>query len=292
MTTTALEPCRACAPPLPPMRYFVRRRLTNAAVTLAALGLVTWQTRRLELALRPSAFFTGWILLAIVAFCALYNIRKRFPALPIGSSAAWLQGHVYAALASAGVLALHAPLRWPNGWLEGTLFALYAATMLSGVVGLYWTRTLPRRLSRVSEEVIYERIPMLRGQLRDRAHNAVLTAVKTAGATTLGEFYRDRLHDFFERRRGWGYRLYPTMTRRKLLLAALTEATRYFTDAEREIAEHLFSLVRRRDELDFHESLQWRLRAWLFVHIGLTLPLLLTAALHAWLAHAYDGSGA
>lgn len=271
------------------MRYFVRRRLTNAAATLLAVGAIGWYARRLELGLRSSSFFTGWLLLAAVAFCALYNVRKRLPAAPLGSSAAWLQAHIYVAIGSVGVLALHVPWRWPNGWLEGTLFWLYAATIVSGVIGLYWSRTLPRRLSKVSEEVVYERIPMLRGQLRDRAQAAVLAAVRTGGATTLGEFYRDRLHDFFERRRGWRYRLLPDMNLRKQLLAELTEATRYLSEAERETAEHLFALVRRRDELDYHEALQWRLRAWLFVHIALTVPLLAGAALHAWLAHAYWG---
>ncbi len=273
-------------------RTFARRRLINAALTLAAFALVAWQARRLEAALHSSSIFTGWILLAAVVGCALYNVRKRFPAAPVGTSAAWLQAHIYLAIGSVGVFLLHAPLRWPNGWFEGTLFALYAATMASGLVGLYWTRTIPRRLSLASEEVIYERIPMLRGQLRDRAQHAVLAAVKTAGGATLGEFYRDRLHDYFERRRGWGYRLVPTVTRRKELLAELTEATRYFSEAERTTAEQLFALVRRRDDLDFHEALQWRLKAWLFVHIALVWPLLLAAGYHAWLAHQYFGGAA
>ena len=227
--------------------------------------------------------------MAAVAFCALYNARKRLPAAPLGSSAAWLQAHLYVALASGGVFALHVPWRWPNGWLEGALFALYAATLVSGVIGLYWTRTLPRKLSRISEEVVYERIPMLRGQLRDRAQAAVLTAVRTAGAATLGEFYRERLHDYFERRRGWRYRLLPNMDLRKQLLAELTESTRYFSDGERATAEQLFALVRRRDDLDFHEALQWRLKTWLFVHIALTAPLLAVAVVHAWLAHLFYG---
>ena len=119
-----------------------------------------------------------------------------------------------------------------------------------------------------------------------------MTAVRTAGATTLGEFYDVRLHDYFSTRRGWGYRLWPTSALRKSLLAELTEATRYLSDAERRTAEDLFALVRRRDDLDYHEAIQWRLRVWLFVHIGLTYPLLAAAGLHAWLAHVFYGGAA
>jgi hypothetical protein len=78
---------------------------------------------------------------------------------------------------------------------------------------------------------------------------------------------------------------------RKSLLADLTEVTRYLSDSERKTAEELFALVRKRDDLDYHEALQWRLRTWLFVHIALTWPLVAAAALHAWTAHLFYGGG-
>lgn len=272
-----------------PMRFFPRRRLINAAITLAALALVWVGTAWLENRLRPTSFLTGWLLLAALAFLGLFQVRKKLPAPPLGSSAAWLQAHIYAGLGSAGVFLLHTHARWPHGVLETTLAGLYLATFASGLVGLYWTRTVPRQLSRVADEVIYERIPALRGGLRDQAQAAVLSAVRTAGGATLGEFYNARLHGYFSTRRGWRYRLRPTSTLRKSLLAELTDVTRYLSDAERRTAEELFALVRRRDDLDYHEALQWRLRTWLFVHIALTYPLLAFAALHAWLAHLFTG---
>jgi hypothetical protein len=273
------------------MSFFARRRLVHSAATLAALVGAWWWADRLENRLESSSFFTGWLLLGAVLFLAAFQIRKKLPAPSFGSAAIWMQLHIYVGLATAGLFALHAGLRWPTGALETTLAASYAATFVSGLLGLYWTRTLPRRLSRVSEEVIYERIPALRGALRDRAQAAVLQTVRTAGATTLGEFYRDRLHDYFTLRRGWGYRLRPTSKVRKQLLAELTEATRYLSDAERKAAEDLFALVRSRDDLDYHEALQWRLRAWLFVHIALTYPLIALAVVHARAAYLFTGGG-
>jgi hypothetical protein len=271
------------------MSFFARRRFVNSAVTLAALGGAWWWTEQLENRLQSSSFFTGWLLLGAVLFLAGFQLRKKLPAPSWGSAALWMQLHIYAGLGTAGLYAMHAGVHWPTGVLETALAALYAATFASGLVGLYWTRTLPRRLSRVSEEMIYERIAALRGMLRDRAQAAVLTAVRTAGATTLGEFYRQRLHDYFSLRRGWGYRLWPTTRLRKELLAELTDATRYLSEAECKTAEDLFALVRSRDDLDYHEALQWRLRAWLFVHIALTYPLLAVAALHARAAHMFYG---
>jgi hypothetical protein len=274
------------------MTFFVRRRIANAAVMLAALGGVWGYARRLEASLHSSSFFSGWVLLGAMVFLAAFSLRKKLPAPPLGSAAAWLQVHIYIGIGSAGLFLMHVGWRWPGGWFEGALTALYAATFTSGMIGLYWTRTLPRRLSRLGEEVIYERIAALRGQLRDQAQAAVLSAVRGGGATTLGEFYNARLQDFFSRHRGWRYRLWPTAVLRKQLLAELTDATRYLSDDERKTAEELFALVRRRDDLDYHEALQWRLKAWLFVHIALTYPLLMAAALHAWLAHVFYGGSA
>lgn len=271
------------------MNFFARRRFVNSAVTLAALCAAALWAERLENRLHTSSYFTGWLLAGTIVFLASFQLRKKIPAPPLGSAAAWMQVHLYAGLATAGLFALHTRLRWPTGILETTLAALYGATFASGLIGLYWTRSVPRRLSRAGEEVLYERIAALRGALRERAQATVLAAVRTAGATTLGEFYNERLQGYFSMRRGWGYRLWPTTALRKQLMAELTDATRYLSDSERKTAEELFALLRSRDDLDFHEALQWRLRAWLFVHIGLTYPLLAVGGLHAWIAHVFYG---
>lgn len=271
------------------MKFFARRRLINSTATLLALGAIWLWTRRLEGTLRTSSFFTGWLLFGAIGFLAAFNLRKKAPAPGLGSGAAWMQAHIYTGLATVGVFAMHTSLRWPRGVVEGSLTLLYFATFVSGLVGLYWSRTLPKRLSRVGQEVIYERIPAMRGVFRDRAQATVLQMVRSGGTTTLGEFYAARLHDYFSRRRGWSYRFWPDSGLRKALLAELTEVTRYLSDAERRTAEDLFSLVRSRDDLDYQEALVWRLRTWLFVHIGLTYPLMAAACLHAGIAHVFSG---
>jgi hypothetical protein len=48
-------------------------------------------------------------------------------------------------------------------------------------------------------------------------------------------------------------------------------------------------LLRRKDDLDFHEARQRLLKNWLFVHIGLTYGLVTLALLHGLLALAFRG---
>jgi len=271
------------------MKSFVSRRLRNTALTVAALGGFAAWTRWREAGLNSTSFDTGYVLLAAILFLALYNLRKKLPVLPWTTSAGWLQAHLYVGLSTAVLFGLHVDWRIPNGIFETILACFFAATFVSGLVGLYWTRTLPFKLARVSEEVIYERIPLLRSQLRDRAKEVVLETVRSAGATTLGEFYSARLHHFFEEPRGWRYMLRPNNRLRRQLLDELTEVNRYLSEPERKTCEQLFALVRRRDDLDYHAALQWRLKAWLFLHIGLTYPLVAIACMHGLLAHLFDG---
>jgi hypothetical protein len=274
------------------MGFFLRRRVRNIGLTAMAVGAAWLWTRAQERQLGSTAFTTGYLLLAAVLFLALYNVRKKLPFLPLGSSSTWLQWHLYVGICSIGLFALHAGTPWPSGVLNSALAATYLATIASGLIGLFLTRTIPRQLARVGEEVLYERIPILRLQVRTQAGDAVFQSVTASGATTLANFYVNRLFDFFHRPRGTRYFLRPTTARRRSLMSELTAVRRYLSDQEQAACERLFALLRRKDDLDFHEARQRLLKGWLFVHIGLTYGLVVLALLHGVLALAFRGGGA
>jgi hypothetical protein len=232
------------------------------------------------------------LLLGAVLFLALYNVRKKLPFLPLGSSTAWLQWHLYVGMGTVAVFAMHVGAAWPNGILDSLLAVVYLLTFTSGIVGLYLTRTIPAQLARLGEEVLYERIPALRREVQRRSVEAVLESVTTSGATTLADFYTSRLYDFFGLSRGWVYLVRPTAARRRALMREMQDLRRYLSEQEQAGCERLFALVRRKDDLDFHDARQKVLKLWLFAHIGLTYGLVLLALLHGLLAHAFHGGGA
>lgn len=274
------------------MTYFVRRRVRNTSILLIALSIVWVVVRLQERTLGSPTFTTGYLLFAAVLFLALYNVRKKLPFLPLGSSTAWLQWHLYVGMGSAGLFALHAGLAWPNGVLETALAIIYLLTFASGLTGLYLTRSIPRQLARVGVEVIYERIPVFRRQLALEVNETVLGAVSASGATPLADFYTARLYDFIHRPRGVSYLAWPTSALRRALMREMQDVRRYLSDHEQAACERLFALVRRKDDLDFHEARQKLLKLWLFVHIALTGALLLLALLHGLVAHAFQGGAA
>jgi hypothetical protein len=274
------------------MRTFKYRRIRNASLLALVLMGAWWCVRAEERSLGSSAFATGYLLLGAVLFLALYNVRKKLPFLPLGSSAAWLQWHLYVGMGTVGVFVLHAGAAWPQGILDVTLAVVYLLTVASGVVGLYLTRTIPAQLTRIGEEVIYERIPALRREVRRRAGDVVLESVTASGATTLADFYTARLYDFFGRSRGWGYFWRPTTALRRGLMREMQDFRRYLTEPELAGCERLFALVRRKDDLDFHDARQKLLKLWLFAHIALTCALVALALVHGLLAHAFHGGAA
>ena len=240
-------------------------------------------------ALYDGAFLSGWLLLLTMLFLALYNIRKKIPVLPIGSSSAWLQLHVYAGWLAIVLFALHVGLRVPDGWLETILAVLFVLVAGSGVVGLVLSRNLSRRLTRRGEEVIFERIPVFMARLRNEAEELVLRSTKEAESTTIADYYAARLMPFFDGPRNFTQHLRESNRSLFALLAGIGDIERYLSPKEREFSDALRQLVQKKDELDYHYALQATLKGWLFAHIPLTYTLLIFAALHLVLVYAFTG---
>lgn len=243
----------------------------------------------LDASLARGAYATGYALWAAVLLLAAYGLRKKLPGLPIGASRRWLRWHLVVAVASAGLFGWHAGFAWPDGAVEQTLAGLYLTTFASGGLGFYLSRSIPKQLTRTSEQFVYERIPRLREATRRDARSAVLEAVQATGATTLADFYADRVHGFLGRPRALRYTLRPTGGARRRLFNELRGVDRFLNDAERAAADRLFKLVRKKDDLDFHAARQGVLKAWLFAHLALTWALVLVGTAHGLLALAFRG---
>lgn len=271
------------------MTHFTRRRLRNLLATLVAMVGIVWLLDYYDLQLGRRSYVSGYLLWAIVMVLASLNLRKRLTMLPLGPVATWLQVHIYLGLFSAILLGVHVGWRLPNGYLETTLFATFMMTFVSGLSGLYLTRTAPAALARAGQEVVYERIPEIRTRLARQSQQAVLASVAATGSTTLADFYMLRLYDYFVTRRSVGFMFRPTSRVRRQLLRSLRDLQRYLNAQERTSSERLFGMVRQKDDLDFHDARQRLLKLWLFFHIGMTCLLVILGTLHGLVAMAHRG---
>jgi len=268
------------------MTRFRRQLFSGLFALMVATVAALWLHRKFG-ALPDYAFLTGWVLLAGMFVLTIYNARKKLPFLPLGKSETWLQIHIYLGFFTTLLFLIHLNFRLPHGWFEITLAWLFVLVSGSGVVGLFFSRVLPRRLATRGDEMIYEKIPALRHALKIEAEKLALGA--GAKSQVIAEFYARRLAGFFAGpKNSW---LHLVESRRPLnaLLAGVEDLRRTGSDAERATLEKLAVLVRQKDGLDYHRALQLTLKSWLFIHIPLTYGLLIFTALHIVLVFGFSG---
>jgi hypothetical protein len=264
------------------------RRVRNVALMIFALitvgSVVVWQNQNLI----HSTYTTGYILLGSFLLLTAFNMRKRIPSIAqLGSAAFWMQVHIYVGLATFVLFGLHVGWKIPNGQFELLLTMLYLIVAVSGVYGLYVTRTIPKKLSAINDEVIYESIPNFRVKLAAEARGLVLEACQHSDV--LARFYRNRLAEYFERPRSLAYLANPNGRLRRQLTSEINDLDRYLSSDQRSLSQQLSLMVKKKDDLDYHAAQQGRLKIWLFAHIGFTYSLLLLSIFHGVMAHAFAG---
>jgi hypothetical protein len=264
------------------------RNLLGTCIVFAVSMFVYWIS---QATLIPRGGWSGWILCVLILFLAAYQVRKALPVLPLGSSAAWLQAHIYAGLATAVLFAIHLDFALPNGHVEGLLATVYGLVFCSGLVGLFMTRRFPIRLRHLSSEVLFEQIPVERRQIVNRANQLILQAQSNTTHAGISDIYRSRIYPFLNKPRGilWHVLGQDDRTARRLI-QSLNDQRRYLTkDSDIELLKNLEQAIRGKSELDVHTALQGTLKLWLFVHIPATTALLVFMVLHILLVYAWSG---
>ena len=270
------------------MRSFSTRRWHNVIlfVVLAAIVLAFYAVR--SMGLHPMSYLSGWVLAGLILLLTGYNLRKKLPFLPLGSSAAWLQIHIYGGLLSFVLFVVHIEFRLPNGMFELSLAISYLIVFLSGLGGLALSRVIPPRLTR-GEEVLFERIPVYIKQIRDDIEEIVLGCISETETTAIPKFYATRLKPFFDGPRNFWQHLLQSTRPRHQLLEEIRAQNRFLNNDERTSMQRVVDLICAKDDLDYQHALQWTLKTWLFVHVPFTYALLVFSLFHVVLVHAFAG---
>ena len=271
------------------MISFATKRSAGWILFLLCSALCVWLQSNYADTIPGFVYLSGWALLAVMLLLTLYNGRKKIPFLPLLSSETWLQVHIYAGLLTGVLFAIHVSYRIPTGWFEGTLAWLYALVMLSGFFGLFISRTIPKRLTTRGGEVLFERIPAIRRSLQEQAETLALKSVPDVKSTVIADFYVRELKDFFDGPKNFIPHWFEISSPLNRLMNKINDVNRYLNDKERETLGQIAALVRQKDGLDYHGSLQAMLKLWLFVHIPLTYSLLLFTFAHVVLVFAFSG---
>jgi len=264
-----------------------KRRLVNTLVLLIACVLVLLCLKVVEVSLGDISEWSGWILLCSIVVLIFYAVRKRLSTLPIGRVAIWLQVHIYLGLFSLFVFALHIELRWPTGWFETALAISMLGTVITGLIGLYWSRTLPTIITRLGDEVLYERIKGFSVSLRDTAEEQVLEAVKNTGSHALSDFYKSIGQQVFAKPNFQWRRLYRAYSPMNKIERKLSAARALMNPQEAESADQFLLILQKKELLDAHYTYQGVLKHWLFIHLAFSLAMIPLIAIHVILVYSF-----
>jgi len=233
--------------------------------------------------------WSGWLAFFMVIFLASYNLRKKLSVPQLISSRFWLKLHIAIALIGIVVFFLHVGPHIPQGFIEQLLAALWCITTVSGILGLFFTRVLPARLTAIGEEVIFEAIPEHRRQLLISVETLAHNSIAETQFTTVAYFFTETLRNFFTTPKNTLQHIIGKSSAIEYLLRDIQTKKQYLNDEEIEVLTKIGEYAIQKDKLDFHYALQLTLKLWLFVHIPFTYALIITAFLHMILVFAFGG---
>lgn len=267
-----------------------RRRITNIFWLVLASALVLVVAEVTDTALIDHSEWSGWLLFGVFFLLMVYAVRRRLTTLPLGRMSLWLQAHLYLGAFAALVFLLHCDWQLPGGLVGWSLAVSFLGTVITGAVGIVWSRTLPRRITFLGDEVLYDRIRSFSGGLRDEAERLSLQALDSTGSSALADFFQTSAHQLFTRPRFQWRRLYRYTRPTRKIEHELNVLKRYAGDQESGFIEEMLQLVRRKDVLDGHWTFQGTLRYWLFIHLSFSLAVIPLILLHIILVYGFSAA--
>jgi hypothetical protein len=257
-------------------------------------GWMYWQTPG---GLTGGTFIGLWYGIAgsaLMVFAGLLSALRKVPSWWwIGARKAWLRGHIWLGLLSVLLIWCHSGFSI-GGPLTLALWVVFLAVIGTGIFGLILQQFVPRLLTnRVPCEAPYEQIPHLCLRMRTQADD-VLGSIWEASvqesqmsilASQLGMGAKVQLQDFYDRQ------VRPFLQAdydRSATLANPVKAEAAFSKLRalpglaevKDRVTELEKLCQERRLLAEQDRLQAWLHGWLYIHIPLSVALLVLSVLH------------
>lgn len=265
--------------------------LVTACLFAAATALYLWYALAWEGGPRgktgPGILF-GIAGSLLMLFAGLLSARKKVPNWRLGKAQTWLRGHIWLGLLSVPLILFHAGFRW-GGTLETVLLLLLGAIVVSGVFGLVLQNYLPRIMkSATPHEAAYEQNPSVCVALCRTADAEVFAACNSLFETStesntmgdegalLREFYRSTVRPYLGDPHPRQARLHD----RHQSEALFAQMRSMIPSRLHSTLERLTAICEERRQMADQLRLYHWLHGWLFVHLPLSLALLVLTILH------------
>lgn len=217
----------------------------------------------------------------------LYGVRRRqmntSSRLKLGKSLTWVQLHIYGGTLFLFLMFLHIDFKLPHGPLNWWLWSIAIWVTLSGFLGLFLQKWIPKMLSSaLNIEVRYDRIEELVNELKGKADKEAAKA-----ATPIKDFYNRTIAPEMERPVfRWAH--FIDITGGNLAKIRQMDYLReLLSDEDLSSLDKIESYYLTKLECDAHYTLQRPLRIWLITHLPLSLLLFVLLFIHLYAVYYY-----
>lgn len=258
-------------------------------LTVSYLFYVAFTPGRVSGGTVPGLIY-GSLAMAIMIFASLLGARKKVPAWRIGRATAWMKGHIWLSILLVPLVLFHSGFRI-GGPLTALLWILFGIVTVSGLVGLLFQQFLPRLMTeQVAMETVYDQIDHVIAQLRYEADLRMValvgplgfelqppegvTPVKAKEGTP--QEGSDRMKDFYLEQ------VRPSLDPKGKLMKNTFGSFKLTVPAVfHDVTNFLAGLVEERRQLERQRGIHRWMHGWLFVHMPLSLALLLLVIVHS-----------
>ncbi|MBI4859363.1 MAG: hypothetical protein HY815_03770 [Candidatus Riflebacteria bacterium] len=238
----------------------------------------------------------------LILFAASLSARRRFPGWLVGTGQHWLKAHIWISMLALPVVLFHSGLR-VSGTMATLLVLLLAVVSASGIFGLVLQRFLPERMMvQCPTETVYEQIDQVLLKLREEARLSVEAAVGAfpdslpstvvaelrgggmpastsladlkPGSLPLVDFYVNHLKPYLAD-------LPSGLTDARARATHFEHVRRHVLSSLHPTLDDLASICHERSQLERQRRLHLWLHGWLFVHVPLSMLLVVLMCAHA-----------
>jgi hypothetical protein len=271
-------------------RYFWGK--LTLVTTLVLVAAYVLYSRRVS----PNGATLLGLAYGILAFLAIlllmyYGMRKRSYTSKHWPLRAWLSFHIYVGTMTLILVPLHAGFKF--GFDIHTLaYVLLAIVVVSGIVGAALYLLLPRRFEVFGEELTYPLEHSTDDELRK-----IIRQMRTLAADKSQEFadacQAEIEHGIPKHHAGWGllWRKSATAAAVATQIEEFRGYLQHIPEAEHEAFQNVARLATQKRDLEHRIVAQMRLQnlleAWLYVHLPVSIVMLVVVIIHILVVFYY-----
>ena len=251
------------------------------------LHYINYQSRTVAYGGSVEGLLYGLAGTGLIGVLMWLGIRRRSYASSTGTLQGWVSAHVYLGLLTLVLIPMHAGFRF--GWDVHTLaFVFLAVVVLSGVVGLFLYHSIPARLTKYEAVQQADKIdPEMARLLSD------MRALVKNKSDALVRIYKEEIATSQHRApKGWLLLLKgPGSDLLAVRSADLAKKISGIPPEDQATFQTLSQLLLKKTQLEVNLLHQMRLRnalqAWLYVHVPVSIAMVVAVGLHLIVVFLY-----